>query len=56
MVGDAFALVSLGLCKMVFLIAVLADSNPELRVVFRSLALEPFKDSFEPRRSDELKA
>lgn len=56
MLDDTLALVSLGLCKRVFLIVVLADSNPELRVLFKSLKLMPFNDSFEPQRSDDLKA
>ena len=38
------------------MIAFLADSNPELRVVFRSLTLEPFRDSLDVRRSESLKA
>jgi len=38
------------------LIAFFADSNPELRVVLRSLTLEPLRDSFDMRRSESLKA
>ena len=44
-----------GLCNSVFLMAFFADSNPELRVVFRSFTPVLLSDTWDWRRSENLK-